>query len=100
MVDTCCDPTLIDFVIPANDDASKSISLIVNIMAKAIQEGLDERKAEKEKEPAAKENKDEQAHHTRARKAKKAPLADGEKEVVEEEKAEEEAEVEEEKAEE
>ncbi|HPS04259.1 MAG TPA: 30S ribosomal protein S2, partial [Tenuifilaceae bacterium] len=35
MVDTCCDPTPIDFVIPANDDASKSIALIVDIMAKA-----------------------------------------------------------------
>jgi len=71
MVDTCCDPSLIDFVIPANDDASKSISLIVDVMAKAIQEGLDERKAEKEKEPAPSEKKDETAHHTRARKGKK-----------------------------
>ncbi len=71
MVDTCCDPTLIDFVIPANDDASKSISLIIDVMAKAIQEGLEERKAEKEKEPAPSEKKDETAHHTRARKGKK-----------------------------
>ena len=38
MVDTCCDPSLVDFVIPANDDASKSISLIIDLMAKAIQE--------------------------------------------------------------
>ncbi|HPX05490.1 MAG TPA: 30S ribosomal protein S2, partial [Tenuifilaceae bacterium] len=44
MVDTCCDPSLVDFVIPANDDASKSISLIIDLMAKAIQEGLEERK--------------------------------------------------------
>ncbi len=35
MVDTCCDPTLIDFVIPANDDASKSISLIVDYHVKS-----------------------------------------------------------------
>jgi len=84
MVDTCCDPSLIDFVIPANDDASKSISLIVDIMSKAIQEGLEERKAEKEKEPAAKEKSDEPTHHhTRARKAKKSPEADVEKEEVE-----------------
>lgn len=97
MVDTCCDPSLIDFVIPANDDASKSISLIVGVMAKAIQEGLEERKAEKEKEPVAKDKKDEQAHPTRARKGKKSPVAEEEKEEVEEieEKEEEEAKAEE-----
>lgn len=70
MVDTCCDPTPIDFVIPANDDASKSIALIVDVMSKAIEEGLEERKAEKEKEPAAKEKKDE-GTKTRARKGVK-----------------------------
>lgn len=70
MVDTCCDPTPIDFVIPANDDASKSIALIVDIMAKAIEEGLEERKAEKEKEPAQKEKSEEQPTRTRARKVK------------------------------
>jgi len=69
MVDTCCDPTPIDFVIPANDDASKSIALIIDIMAKAVQEGLDERKAEKDKEPAAAEK--EEVVKTRARKVKK-----------------------------
>ncbi len=84
MVDTCCDPTLIDFVIPANDDASKSISLIVGLMSKAIQEGLEERKAEKEKEPAVKEKGDEPTHHhTRARKAKTSPVADEEKKEIE-----------------
>ncbi|MDR2585630.1 MAG: 30S ribosomal protein S2 [Prevotellaceae bacterium] len=50
MVDTCCDPTPIDFVIPANDDAAKSISLILNILSTAVNEGLNERKFEKEKE--------------------------------------------------
>ena len=95
MVDTCCDPTLIDFVIPANDDASKSISLIIDIMAKAIQEGLEERKNEKEKEPEAKENKDESAHHTRARKPKKAHVEGEEKKEVEETNAEEEVKAEE-----
>ena len=50
MVDTCCDPTPIDYVIPANDDATKSIALILDVLTKAIQEGLDERKLEKEKE--------------------------------------------------
>ncbi len=53
MVDTCCDPTPIDYVIPANDDATKSIELIMDVMCKAISEGLEERKLEKEKEPEA-----------------------------------------------
>jgi len=69
MVDTCCDPTPIDFVIPANDDASKSIALIVDIMAKAIEEGLAERKAEKEKTQSA--DQDKEGGKTKARKAKK-----------------------------
>ena len=56
MVDTCCDPTPVDYVIPANDDATKSIECIMNIVCKAIQEGLEERKLEKDnKEGAAEE---------------------------------------------
>jgi len=57
MVDTNSDPSEIDFVIPANDDAAKSISLIIDVMCQAINEGLNERKAEKDKEsaPAEKE---------------------------------------------
>jgi small subunit ribosomal protein S2 len=50
MVDTCCDPTDIDFVIPANDDAAKSIALILDTVCGAIAEGVEERKLEKEKE--------------------------------------------------
>lgn len=49
IVDTNSDPNLVDFPIPANDDASKSIQLIVRIMCGAIMEGLEERKFEKEK---------------------------------------------------
>ena len=52
MVDTCCDPTPIDYVIPANDDATKSIELVLNILCQAIEEGLNERKLEKDKEVA------------------------------------------------
>lgn len=48
--DTNTDPTEIDFPIPANDDATKSITLIVNAMVKAIEEGLAERKLDKENE--------------------------------------------------
>ena len=50
MVDTCCDPSPIDYVIPANDDATKSIEAVLDALCAAIQEGLDERKLEKEKE--------------------------------------------------
>ncbi len=50
MVDTNSDPSDIDFVIPANDDAAKSISLVIDIMCKALAEGLEERKSEKDKE--------------------------------------------------
>jgi small subunit ribosomal protein S2 len=44
MVDTNSDPSLVDFPIPANDDATKSIELIVNVMIQSITEGLEERK--------------------------------------------------------
>jgi len=57
MVDTNSNPSNIDFVIPANDDASKSISLIVGVLCQAIEEGLNERKSEKEKEPGIKDKK-------------------------------------------
>ncbi len=50
MVDTCCDPTPVDYVIPANDDATKSISYIIDVLCAAVAEGLSERKLEKEKE--------------------------------------------------
>ena len=50
IVDTNSNPEGIDFVIPANDDASTSISLIIDKVAGAIKEGLTERNAEREKE--------------------------------------------------
>jgi small subunit ribosomal protein S2 len=110
MVDTNSDPNLVDFPIPANDDASKSISLILEIVCKALQEGLDERKLEREKEGDAGEKKGrkgekfedsddadedfEESHEKRtaARKAltlkapaKKGVVVDIEEEVEEEE---------------
>jgi len=57
MVDTNSDPSDIEFPIPANDDASKSISLIIGLLCDAIEEGLNERKLEKDKEPAMKDKK-------------------------------------------
>ncbi|MBS2098260.1 30S ribosomal protein S2 [Carboxylicivirga linearis] len=78
MVDTNSDPSNIDFVIPANDDATKSIELITDVMTKAIQEGLSERKAEKDSE-GSKEKR------TRSKKAEPAKAkAKKEDDVVEE----------------
>ena len=48
MVDTNCDPRDIDYVIPSNDDASKSISKILDLVASAVSDGLSQRKIEKE----------------------------------------------------
>ncbi|MBS1511130.1 MAG: 30S ribosomal protein S2 [Bacteroidetes bacterium] len=50
MVDTNCDPNKVDFAIPANDDATKSIAIIVNYLTAAILEGLQERQADKDSE--------------------------------------------------
>lgn len=61
MVDTNSDPTNVDFVIPANDDASKSIELILDTVCAAINEGLEERKVEKADSQAAAEQADETA---------------------------------------
>ena len=69
MVDTCCDPTPIDYVIPANDDAAKSISLIMDTVCAAISEGLNERKLEKDKEaPEAGDEKAPAGKKLRSRK--------------------------------
>ena len=59
IVDTNADPTIVDFPIPANDDAAESISIIVNNVAEAIKEGLEERRLEKEKNKQEKETKKE-----------------------------------------
>lgn len=60
MVDTNCNPDLVDFPIPANDDASKAIELMVKYMCSAIEEGLQERKLDKEarQEDAESENEE------------------------------------------
>jgi len=52
IVDTNSDPRLVDFPIPANDDASKSISLIIETMVAAMEEGLVERKLDRDKREA------------------------------------------------
>jgi small subunit ribosomal protein S2 len=50
VVDTNCDPNRVDFAIPANDDATKSIAIIANYLTAAIAEGLAERQAAREEE--------------------------------------------------
>ena len=72
MVDTNSDPTLVDYPIPANDDASKSIEKIIDIMVAAINEGLDERKSDKAK--AATEAKAEKKEAAPAEAAEATPV--------------------------
>ena len=70
MVDTCCDPTNIDYVIPANDDAAKSISIVMDAVCAAIAEGTAERQMDKDKEAEAKGDEDEaRAKKVRPRRA-------------------------------
>jgi small subunit ribosomal protein S2 len=82
IVDTNADPNEVDFAIPGNDDATKSISLITGIMCKAIEEGLSERKEEKETEKERDETTDFAASESDASssdedKTDKAPKASG-----------------------
>lgn len=60
IVDTNSDPRQVDFPIPANDDASKSIFLIIDAMVKAIEEGLVERKLDRDKKAADDERSEEE----------------------------------------
>lgn len=83
LVDTNCNPDLIDFPIPANDDASKSIVAILKHMVEAIQEGLNERMLDKEAqaeevEAEGEENAAPVEKKTRARKPRKAADAEAE----------------------
>ena len=76
MVDTCCDPTPVDYVIPANDDAAKSIECIMNILCAAIAEGLEERKLVKDKEAPAEEAAEPAKGATRKLRARKGAKAE------------------------
>ena len=70
IVDTNCNPDLIDFPIPANDDASKSIAAILKYMAEAIQEGANERMLDKDAmaAEAEEENAEERGEERPARR--------------------------------
>jgi small subunit ribosomal protein S2 len=86
MVDTNANPELIDFPIPANDDASKSITVIVEAMVKAIEEGLAERKFDKDNTPEMEDELEEGGNtdvldddeDDNKKKGKRAPRGEGE----------------------
>ena len=82
MVDTNSDPESIDFVIPANDDASQSISLIVGAMTEAIREGLSERKVERDSDGDDKEPK---LKRKKSRVAEASPAIEEEELEIDEE---------------
>ncbi|PTX44530.1 30S ribosomal protein S2 [Gramella sp. MT6] len=81
MVDTNSDPREVDYLIPSNDDASKSISKVVSYVADSIVEGLSERKSEKsskkKEEKASKEEKSDKAPKAKKEKAE-VPSKDAE----------------------
>ena len=89
MVDTCCDPTTIDYVIPANDDAAKSIQLITETLCNAVAEGLEERRIEKEKEKDEAPAKEEAAPVAKRPRKAAAPKAEAAPEAAAETKNEE-----------
>ncbi|HDZ40371.1 MAG TPA: 30S ribosomal protein S2 [Bacteroidetes bacterium] len=89
MVDTNSDPKSVDFPIPANDDASKSIALIVDILCKAVEEGLNERKTEREKESDGKEKRSSRDPKASAKKIRSVKAED----IDEEEEGEEEVKI-------
>ena len=78
MVDTNSDPSNVDFVIPANDDATKSIEVILGAVCGAIAEGLEERKAEKVDVEAAEGEAPKKERKTRAVKKERTNKEDDE----------------------
>ncbi|MBN1674918.1 MAG: 30S ribosomal protein S2 [Kiritimatiellae bacterium] len=82
LVDTCCDPDLIDYPIPGNDDAIRAINLVTRILADAVQRGaaqyskaaaeLARKKAEEEAEAKAREKAAEEKRKARQKTAKEA----------------------------
>lgn len=90
MVDTNSDPRPVDFPIPANDDAGRSISLVLDVLVQAVAEGLQERKSDKDQAEAqaaaVKKTKEESAEAAAEEEAKEeAPAADEAAEETEKE---------------
>ncbi len=105
MVDTNSDPRMVDFPIPANDDATKSVALILDHITNAIKEGLEERKASKDKpeteekaqsakasENAADDKEEVKAEETTKTPRKRAAKAEKVEDTVEKEASSEEEE--------
>ncbi|ANI90279.1 30S ribosomal protein S2 [Arachidicoccus ginsenosidimutans] len=65
MVDTNCDPNKVDFAIPSNDDATKSVAIITNYITAAIAEGLAERQASKDEDEEVAESNENEARAAR-----------------------------------
>ncbi|KRO90393.1 MAG: 30S ribosomal protein S2 [Cryomorphaceae bacterium BACL29 MAG-121220-bin8] len=80
MVDTNCDPKDVDFAIPSNDDASKSIDIILNYVSSAIKDGLEERKKEKDEADLIKE-KEESSKNNPVSEVKEDSKEDSKEEV-------------------
>lgn len=78
MVDTNSDPTLVDYPIPANDDATKSISIVLDALLAGVAEGLSERKSEKDKQAKNKAAKADKAKAKKAEPAKEAAAVEAE----------------------
>ncbi len=89
MVDTNSDPREVDYVIPANDDASKSIKKVVSHVADSIVEGLDKRESQKKEDAAKKEAEKKAKEEAKLEEAKKA---EDKKKAEENKKAEEKSE--------
>jgi small subunit ribosomal protein S2 len=90
MVDTNSDPRPVDFPIPANDDAGRSISLVLDVLVQAVAEGLQERKSDKDQAEAqaaaVKKTKEESAEAAAEEEAKEeVPAADEAAEETEKE---------------
>jgi small subunit ribosomal protein S2 len=75
VVDTNCDPNKVDFSIPANDDATKSIAIITNYITAAIAEGLAERQASREEEEGNEDANNE--NEAKARRLEAEAQAEG-----------------------
>jgi small subunit ribosomal protein S2 len=82
MVDTNSDPNQVDYVIPCNDDAAKAIYLVIDALAKSIEEGLSERKVDKDKEAPQDKDKEndkkgpKRDHKTSAKKSAAKKVVD------------------------
>lgn len=96
IVDTNSDPEQVEFAIPANDDASKSIDTVLGYVAAAVKEGLSSRQAEKDQAAKAKESKEDApkakakpaASKAKAEKKEEAPKAEAKAEKKEDKKEE------------